>query len=243
MEINVIRFAMRVEKVLFPVVFFLFSFQNVLLLYGNARAYFGKGKPFTLEGLQKYLFGTEALFLFMVIIFNALIVYALLVSRNLQKEPEGALEVFVPIVVTFWEYAYNLIPLFPIQTNFLIIPRHFLGLSIAAGLSISVVGLAVASVSIFNLRKSFGIFVQVRDIVTHGLYRHVRHPIYLGHILAAVGFMFLAPRFYTVVLCGIGIVLVVFRARLEERKLSQFSEEYRRYMRQTPFIIPIKFRR
>lgn len=241
--INSIRLVMKIEKVFFPVIFFLFSFRNALILHGNTRTYFIATKRLTLAALQRYLFETEAFFLLTLIIFNIVIVYALLVSRNLQKEPEGALEVFVPAVVTFWEYSYNLIPLFPNQINFLLIPRHYLSLSIVAGLYVSIAGLVIASISIFNLRKSFGIFVQVRDIVTRGFYRYVRHPIYLGHIMAALGFMLLAPRIYTVVFCGVGIALVVFRARLEEHKLSQFSEEYRRYMRQTPFIIPIKFKR
>lgn len=234
---------MKFEKTLFPVIFFFSSLQNALILYGNTITYFIGTKQHTLIGLQRYLLETEALFLFTLIIFNILIAYALLVTRNLQRGPEGVLEVFVPAIVTFWEYSYNLIPLFPNQVNFLVIPRRCLSFSTLVGVHVSVLGLVIASVSIFNLRKSFGIFVQVRDIVTHGLYRYVRHPVYLGHVMTALGFMLLAPRVYTIVFCCIGIALVVFRARIEERKLSKFSEEYRRYMQQTPFIIPIKFTR
>jgi protein-S-isoprenylcysteine O-methyltransferase Ste14 len=38
---------------------------------------------------------------------------------------------------------------------------------------------------IWSLRRSFSITVEARALVTHGPYRWVRHPVYLGEIMAA----------------------------------------------------------
>jgi len=82
----------------------------------------------------------------------------------------------------------------------------------------------------------------VRDVVTQGLYRYVRHPMYLGHIMTHIGFFFIAPRVCALILSAALLLITLFRAKLEEKKLARNSDEYREYIKTTPFIIPHKMK-
>ncbi len=75
-------------------------------------------------------------------------------------------------------------------------------------------------------------------LVTHGPFAFVRHPMYLGIILASVGGLFIyrtwALVFTTV--CFLGLVL---RARREEQALAaEFGEQWKEYCRRVPGWIP-----
>jgi protein-S-isoprenylcysteine O-methyltransferase Ste14 len=81
---------------------------------------------------------------------------------------------------------------------------------------------------------------QAIGLVTTGPYRLVRHPIYLGLILLAMG---AATAFGSwpagiVVLCGV-VPTFAWRARAEERLLRRtFGERYDLYRQRTKMIIP-----
>jgi protein-S-isoprenylcysteine O-methyltransferase Ste14 len=81
---------------------------------------------------------------------------------------------------------------------------------------------------------------QETGLVTTGPYRLVRHPIYLGFILLAVGqaLSFISWPAFLIVLSGI-VPTFAWRARAEEKLLSRtFGERYAVYKRQTKMIIP-----
>ena len=80
---------------------------------------------------------------------------------------------------------------------------------------------------------------SVRDkLVRHGLYAYVRHPIYSGGMLIALGLGLLKPTSTVLSACTLGIVWLVIQARLEEVDLLQRLPEYRQYMEQAPRLIP-----
>jgi len=74
-------------------------------------------------------------------------------------------------------------------------------------------------------------------LVTDGLYRWVRHPIYTASLLL----IWLLPVM-TANMLGLAIgatVYILVGARLEERKLvTEFGDAYREYKRRTPMLIP-----
>lgn len=77
-------------------------------------------------------------------------------------------------------------------------------------------------------------------IVTTGPYRHVRHPIYLGLSVLAMGqaLAFASWPALLVVLAGI-VPTFAWRGLAEERLLSAtFGDRYARYRKQTGMIIP-----
>ncbi len=81
---------------------------------------------------------------------------------------------------------------------------------------------------------------QETGLVTTGPYRWIRHPIYLGFVLLALGE---ALAFRNWLACSIALFGIVptfaWRARVEETLLSRtFGEGYGRYQRRTKLIVP-----
>jgi protein-S-isoprenylcysteine O-methyltransferase Ste14 len=89
---------------------------------------------------------------------------------------------------------------------------------------------------IFGWRK---IFKAKGQLVTTGIYRHVRHPQYLGFILLTFGIDFLWVTFSTLILWPI-LVFLYYRLAKEEEHLMEekFGGEYRKYASETPMLIP-----
>jgi protein-S-isoprenylcysteine O-methyltransferase Ste14 len=84
---------------------------------------------------------------------------------------------------------------------------------------------------------------SVRDtLVRHGLYAHVRHPIYGGMFLVLTGMALLRPTWIFVPVCALAGVFFVVQARLEEVDLAQRLPAYRAYMAEVPRFIP-RFRK
>jgi protein-S-isoprenylcysteine O-methyltransferase Ste14 len=72
-----------------------------------------------------------------------------------------------------------------------------------------------------------------------GLYRWIRHPQYLALGATGLGLAILWPRFLTIVLWAVMIVLYYFLARDEERRMvKQFGDRYRQYMTRTGMFFP-----
>ena len=75
-------------------------------------------------------------------------------------------------------------------------------------------------------------------LVTHGPYALVRHPMYVGGVLAAVGAL-LIFRTWTAALAALGALGLVRRARLEEEALAQeFGPVWEAYRRRVPGWVP-----
>jgi len=78
-------------------------------------------------------------------------------------------------------------------------------------------------------------------LVTDGPYRLVRHPIYLGQLLIAVGApLTLGCRYALAMSCAAAVVLFV-RAHLEEDALVRAYPEYREYAARTWRLVPFVF--
>jgi protein-S-isoprenylcysteine O-methyltransferase Ste14 len=81
------------------------------------------------------------------------------------------------------------------------------------------------------------------QLVRHGPYRHVRHPMYLAVLLGCAG---VAAGFGDLwrwaVLVALALVLH-FKAAFEERALARRFPEYADYARGTPALIPFLRRR
>jgi protein-S-isoprenylcysteine O-methyltransferase Ste14 len=100
------------------------------------------------------------------------------------------------------------------------------------------VGLLLSIVSLATLGRCFGVFPEVRGLVTRGPYAIIRHPLYLAEIIAGLGG--LLPRMSPLML----LMFVVFvglqywRSTFEERVLEQAFPDYAAYRRTTWRIIP-----
>jgi protein-S-isoprenylcysteine O-methyltransferase Ste14 len=80
---------------------------------------------------------------------------------------------------------------------------------------------------------------QKTELVTTGLYRHVRHPIYALSMLLMLCTLVVVPTPPVAAMAVIHIVLMVVKAGNEERFLTgMHGEPYRRYLAQTGRFVP-----
>jgi protein-S-isoprenylcysteine O-methyltransferase Ste14 len=95
------------------------------------------------------------------------------------------------------------------------------GPRVMVGSVLLAVGLVFALISVAVLGRCFGVLPDVRGLVMRGPYRFVRHPLYLGELVSALG-----------------VVLQLVRTRYEERSLTAEFPEYEAYSQRTKRLVP-----
>ena len=84
---------------------------------------------------------------------------------------------------------------------------------------------------------------RTEKIVTKGVYSIVRHPQYLGGLLAHVGISSLLSAWYSLLSTPLMSVLIFLISKKEEEELiREFGKEYEDYKKKVPMLIP-KLRR
>ena len=99
-------------------------------------------------------------------------------------------------------------------------------------------GNAFAIAVLLRLGRSFSVMAEARGLVTGGIYRHIRHPLYLAEEIAAIG---CAMQFFSVWAVLLLIVQFAFQLRRmanEERVLERRFAAYARYRQTTARLIP-----
>lgn len=82
-------------------------------------------------------------------------------------------------------------------------------------------GFALSVLAKLSLRRSFGIVPANRGVKSDGMYRFVRHPMYMGYMISHLGFILLYPHLWNVAILGLAWVLLWARTREEERVLMR----------------------
>lgn len=79
------------------------------------------------------------------------------------------------------------------------------------------------------------------DLIRKGIHQYVRHPIYSGLILIFLGYFFYLPNLSSLIHLVALLVYLPFGIYYEEKKLTAlFGEEYKKYKREVPALIPFK---
>lgn len=99
-------------------------------------------------------------------------------------------------------------------------------------------GMLWAIWSLAALGRCFSTVPEVRGLVTRGPYRWVRHPIYLGEIVATLGVLLPVLSIFHVAIFAIFCGLQLWRTRYEELGLSATFTEYDAYRRRTARLVP-----
>ncbi len=97
-----------------------------------------------------------------------------------------------------------------------------------AGLGLAAVSFPLALLARFQLGRSFSITAQARQLVTTGLYRWFRHPIYLFGMLSFLG-VFIALQHWWLLALWLPYCMLVqgMRLKREEAVLEEaFGEAY-----------------
>jgi protein-S-isoprenylcysteine O-methyltransferase Ste14 len=79
---------------------------------------------------------------------------------------------------------------------------------------------------------------QNAELVDTGIYRHIRHPLYSGVILAAFGVALAHGHIVPIVVAAVIAVFFTFKSRFEESLLRQAYPDYAAYMRRTGRFLP-----
>ena len=100
------------------------------------------------------------------------------------------------------------------------------------------VGLIIVVLGKLSLGRSFGLSPANRGVVSTGMYRYMRHPIYLGYLITHVGFVAANPGDWNLIVLALADFALMFRAVREEQTLAQ-DPAYRSYMERVRWrVIP-----
>ncbi len=135
-------------------------------------------------------------------------------------------------------------PRFILSPFNIIIPISFLGIKsslsqiiifilfFSSGMYLGLAGVKTLGLKVAETHKP-------EKIITEGLYSKIRHPQYLGGILAHIGITFLLSAFYSLLATPLIIFLIYLLAWKEEKELiREFGDEYIKYRERVPMFIP-----
>lgn len=107
---------------------------------------------------------------------------------------------------------------------------------------------ALASLWLFwrthrQLGRNWSVSLEVREkheLITDGVYRYVRHPMYSAFFLWAIAQFLLLPNWLAGLsgIVGFGILYSFRVGREEQMMLEAFGDQYRAYMERTARVLP-----
>lgn len=109
------------------------------------------------------------------------------------------------------------------------------------GVLLVLIGFAVSIIGALTLNEVLSPYVSPSPkgkLITTGIYKKVRHPIYLGIIILLLGFTLIFSSVSKLVLFLIAIVFFVKKAFEEERLLLQRYPKYKNYKQKTGMFFP-----
>jgi protein-S-isoprenylcysteine O-methyltransferase Ste14 len=103
----------------------------------------------------------------------------------------------------------------------LLTPAHVAAIAPAPlTVAVSIAGIAIVITGKLSLGRSFGLIPANRGVVSSGLYRLVRHPIYMGYLVTHVAFVAANPSGWNALVLLVGDIALLARAKCEERTLA-----------------------
>ncbi|MEW5803944.1 MAG: isoprenylcysteine carboxylmethyltransferase family protein [bacterium] len=213
---------------------------------------YGIDQSFT--GIKAILFSRPVLdFMYTIaaILFDLLIVFTYLIRVKPVSDKgkaQGFWERWFPIItvlIPMVSFTYLLYYPIPIESDFLFrnlyqSPSfvHTVGI---AGFVLSLIGCTLSCIVLWRLKNSFSLMVEVRQLVTTGFYKYMRHPLYFAELTHALGTTLLLLNSATLFIYILFFTLEAIRAKFEERKFLVVLPEYADYKARTGFLFP-KFR-
>lgn len=99
-------------------------------------------------------------------------------------------------------------------------------------------GGAINLIGLLTLRRAFTIMSEARELVEHGIFRYIRHPLYAGHFIMFFGSLLLRLHPAAIGMYALFCIGQVLRARIEERKLTATFPQYKAYQQRTGMFFP-----
>ena len=126
-----------------------------------------------------------------------------------------------------------------LSVGFVLLPPQELSSALyLASLFLIIGGTVFAICAGLVLGRSISILPEARRLVTWGPYALVRHPLYLGEIIAIVGVALQYLSAWALLLLALVCAIQLQRIKNEERVLLQVFPEYGDYMARTARLVP-----
>jgi len=111
------------------------------------------------------------------------------------------------------------------------------------GYLLYIVGLVLVLVAQYQMGSAWRIGVdpdEKTELITQGLFRHIRNPIYTGLFVGGIGLLLISPSFILFIGLLLGYIAVeLFVRKVEEPYLQeQFGSEYSSWLHSTPRYFP-----
>jgi protein-S-isoprenylcysteine O-methyltransferase Ste14 len=107
-----------------------------------------------------------------------------------------------------------------------------------AATTLILLGTALAVYVLTQLGRSFSVMAEARRLVTSGIYRIVRHPLYVAEEIAVIGLVMQFLSWRTLLLVAVHAGFQLRRMRNEEAILIRTFPEYGVYKEKTARLIP-----
>jgi protein-S-isoprenylcysteine O-methyltransferase Ste14 len=192
----------------------------------------------TLVGLQQYISQADPALARGVLALNiamrlSVILYLVVIAATVvvRMRPTGKARGIEPrasaLIGTF---LFTVVVLFP--------RRELSPIAAAVSTLLTLAGNALAILVLTQLRGSFSIMAEARRLVTSGVYRFVRHPLYLAEEIALIGVVMQYLSAWTLLLLAAQIAFQLRRMHNEETVLGENFPEYAAYKTNTARLIP-----
>jgi protein-S-isoprenylcysteine O-methyltransferase Ste14 len=161
------------------------------------------------------------------LVFLSVLVMMFAVRRVPFRYAQGFYPRFAAVVGTFLSVGLVWLP-----------PQELSSTLYLVSLLLIIGGTALAICAVLVLARSISMMPEARRLITWGPYALVRHPLYLGEMVATAGLamQFLMP--WAPLLLGVHCIFQFERMRNEERMLIQAFPYYRDYMAATARLVP-----
>jgi len=176
------------------------------------------------------------------ILFDALVFASYLMRLEPKNRAKGFWEtvyplatVLLPVIGFTWLAATYDVQALAVRYG---LHPMFLVMLAAAGMLIGATGAILSFAALWSLKKSFSLMAEVRELVTTGLYRRIRHPLYMAEIIHILGIAILSATLVGMGLFVIAVTMQVVRAKIEEKKFLQTVPEYAEFKKNTGFLWP-----
>ncbi|MBX7149030.1 DUF1295 domain-containing protein [bacterium] len=131
------------------------------------------------------------------------------------------------LILTLFSFSYKhylyLAPIGYLQTK----PVFITGFILAH------ISLILTMVAQYQMKSSWRVGIDHTthtDLITHGLFRFSRNPIYTSMLFAILGFFMMMPNALSLLILGVGIVVINIQIRLEEEFLEKLhGSSYKSY--------------
>jgi protein-S-isoprenylcysteine O-methyltransferase Ste14 len=161
------------------------------------------------------------------LVFLAVLVVMFTVRRVPQRAAPGLYPRFAAVAGTFLSVGFVRLS-----------PQELSNALYLAALILVIAGTSLAIYAVLVLGRSISIVPEARRLVTSGPYALIRHPLYLGEMVAVAGVALQHLSAWSLLLLGLVWAFQLQRMKYEELVLSKSFPEYEGYMARTARLLP-----